>query len=178
MGARRSHLRESWTNTDGSPVSSCPGSSAAAFPVTYSGQRFIVPFHIPVSDFFPLSHLCPFFLGEVYGNVFESICGLGESIACISDSPRRASTGSWAFSSPLCAGGGRPVPRRPPHLRSPGLEPALQPHSHRRLPLGAPSGWVRALLRAPVGAHGAGRGRRCGHSWGRGAGLLSGVGRP
>ena len=43
------------------------------FPVTYSNQCFTVPFCIPIMDFFPFSHLCPFFLGEVYGNVFESL---------------------------------------------------------------------------------------------------------
>ena len=53
--------------------------------VTYSHQRFIVPFHIPVSDFLPVSHLCPFFLGEVYGNVFESIFGLEKTRDPISD---------------------------------------------------------------------------------------------
>ena len=54
-------------------------------PVTYSNQCFIVPFHIPITDFFPFSHLFPFFLGEVYGDVFESIFGLRKIIDFISD---------------------------------------------------------------------------------------------
>ena len=56
-----------------------------ALPITYSNQRFIVSFHIPISDFFPFSHLFPFFLGEVYGDVFESIFGLRKIIDFISD---------------------------------------------------------------------------------------------
>ena len=55
------------------------------FPVTYSSQCFIVSFHIPISDFFPFSHLFPFFLAEVYGDVFESIFGLRKIIDFISD---------------------------------------------------------------------------------------------
>ena len=56
-----------------------------ALRVTYSNQRFVVPFHIPISDFFPFSHLFPFFLGEVYRDVFESIFGLRKIIDFISD---------------------------------------------------------------------------------------------
>ena len=56
-----------------------------ALPVTYSNQCFIVPFHIPISNFFPFSHLFPFFLGEVYRDVFESIFGLRKIIDLISD---------------------------------------------------------------------------------------------
>ena len=56
-----------------------------ALPVTYSNQRFVVSFHILISDFFPFSHLFPFYLGEVYGDVFESILGLREIIGFISD---------------------------------------------------------------------------------------------
>lgn len=66
--------------------------------ITYSNQRFVVPFHIPVSDFLPVSHLCPFFLGEVYGNVFESIFGLEKIIDSISDLLIQVRTSSWAFS--------------------------------------------------------------------------------
>ena len=56
-----------------------------ALPVTYSNQRFAVSFHIPISDFFLFSHLFPFFLGEVYRDVFESIFGLRKRIDFISD---------------------------------------------------------------------------------------------
>ena len=56
-----------------------------ALPVTYSNQRFVVSFHIPLSDFFPFSHLFPFFLAEVYRDVFESIFGLRKIIDFISD---------------------------------------------------------------------------------------------
>ena len=31
----------------------------------------------------PLSHLCPLFLGEVYGNVSESIFGLRKSVTSV-----------------------------------------------------------------------------------------------
>ena len=53
--------------------------------VTYSNQRLVVSFHIPILDFFPFSHLFPFFLGELYGDVFESIFGLRKIIDFISD---------------------------------------------------------------------------------------------
>lgn len=52
------------------------GWSDPGFLVTYRKHHVIVVFHIPVAFFLKLSHLCPFFLGEVSGNVFENILDL------------------------------------------------------------------------------------------------------
>ena len=81
--SRRSHLREGQVNTKGEDLFHVSQAHRhPALPVTYSNQHFVVPFHILILDFFPFSHLCPFFLGEVYGNVFESIFCLRKNSRC------------------------------------------------------------------------------------------------
>ena len=80
--SRRSHLREGQVNTKGEDLLHVfQAHRHPALHVTYSNQCFVVPFHIPILDFFPFSHLCPFFLGEVYGNVF----GLRKIVDSIGD---------------------------------------------------------------------------------------------
>ena len=74
-----------------------------ALPVTYSNQCFVVPFHIPILDFFLFSHLFLFFLGEVYRDVFERIFGLRKIIDFINDL-LICQTLDWAFSSTFCVG--------------------------------------------------------------------------
>ena len=84
--SRRSHLREGQVNTkDEDLFHVSQAQKHPALPVTYSNQRFVVPFHIPISNFFPFSHLFPFFLGEVYRDVFESIFGLRKIIDFFND---------------------------------------------------------------------------------------------
>ena len=84
--SRRSHLREGQVNTKGEDLLHVfQAHRHPALHVTYSNQCFIVPFHIPISNFFPFSHLFPFFLGEVYRDVFESIFRLRKIIDFISD---------------------------------------------------------------------------------------------
>ena len=53
--SRRSHLREGQVNTkDEDLFHVSQAQKHPALPVTCSNQSFIVPFHIPISDFFPI----------------------------------------------------------------------------------------------------------------------------
>ena len=83
-----SHLRVGQVNTEGEDMFHVSQAHRhPALPVTYRNQHFIVSLHISISDFSPFCHLCPLFLGEVYGNVFERVFGLRKIIDFISCLP-------------------------------------------------------------------------------------------
>lgn len=94
------------THTPKCPLSLSPWELETAFYLgwsdprlffTYRNQHFIVLFHVPIANFLPLSHLCPFFFGEVYGNIFELIFDLEEKIRT-KNRTRRAEHGTLGWS--------------------------------------------------------------------------------